>query len=180
MRGPHGRTRYAAALALTAGTLLGGVAWGFYRPGTDTVFADADNPALVTQGRHIYAAHCTSCHGRALQGQPLWQMQDAQTHRRAPALDRFGPAWLQSDSVLIGIVTNGGEIVPPDTKSAMPGFGATLGKPDILAVTAFIKARWPIGLRVAQALLNPGSKGMPRQAAMSKWQFPPNCTPPTR
>jgi hypothetical protein len=43
-------------------------------------------------------------------------------------------------------------------------------------VIAFIKATWPIGLRVSQALLNPGNAGMPAHAADIEWTLPPTCT----
>jgi hypothetical protein len=68
----------------------------------------------------------------------------------------------------------------PSIASAMPAFAGTLSDNDILATLAFIKARWPIGLRVAQALLNPAFNGMSHQAIASHWAFPPNCTPPQR
>ena len=46
----------------------------------------------------------------------------------------------------------------------MPAFEAVLDDRETLNVLAFIKARWPpIGLRVAQATLNPGHAGMPQQ-----------------
>jgi len=199
MRWPHARLRHRrqitasarqqrcrfkqslrALLTATGCALLFGAAWGFHRPGRTPLFADAENIALVTQGKHLYTAYCASCHGRALQGQPLWQMRDESAHRRAPALDRFGPAWQQNDQALFRVVKSGGMNAAPGIGSAMPAFAATLSDNDILATIAFIKARWPIGLRVAQALLNPASRGTPRQASSSNWAFPPNCTPPQR
>jgi hypothetical protein len=46
---------------------------------------------------------------------------------------------------------------------------------EILAVIAFIKARWPISLRVSQALLNPGYAGMPTNVSQVDWILPPTC-----
>jgi hypothetical protein len=58
----------------------------------------------------------------------------------------------------------------------MPGFGDRLASEQITAVIAYIKASWPIGLRVSQALLNPGNAGMPAYAADVDWTLPPACT----
>jgi len=133
-------------------------------------FADADDRALVVQGRHVYAARCAGCHGRALQGQPLWQLDDDDRARRAPALDATGHSWQRGDAELFRIVASG---APPG--GGMPGFAASLPERDVLAVIAFIKARWPVGLRAMQASLNPGASGMPPAAALSDWRFPPTC-----
>ena len=57
----------------------------------------------------------------------------------------------------------------------MPAFRDVLSDHDILAAIAFIKARWPLGLRVAQAMLNPGHAGMPPEADKVDWKFPPAC-----
>src|SRR5260370_38819894 len=62
---------------------------------------------------------------------------------------------------------------PPDHVSYMPPFKDRLSDDEILAVIAFIKARWPLGLRVSQALLNPGYAGMPAQADQVEWRLPP-------
>jgi hypothetical protein len=52
----------------------------------------------------------------------------------------------------------------------MPAFEAVLDDRETLNVLAFIKARWPpIGLRVAQATLNPGhAGGRSRRAGKSR------------
>jgi len=65
--------------------------------------------------------------------------------------------------------------VAPDDPSAVPAFAETLGDRDIVAVLAFIKARWPLGIRVSQALLNPGDAGMPAGADTVEWRLPPTC-----
>lgn len=137
-------------------------------------FADADDNALVLQGRQIYQRQCAGCHGRSLQGQPLWQLRDAYAGRRAPAHDQTGHTWQHADADLFRMVKLGrfDEGVPA---TAMPAFRDKLEDREILAVIAFIKASWPIGLRVAQAMLNPGSAGLPAQAAQGDWQFPATC-----
>src|ERR1700692_4772067 len=46
-------------------------------------FADGDDSELVAKGQEIYASSCSSCHGRRLQGQALWQLKDQYAGRRA-------------------------------------------------------------------------------------------------
>lgn len=160
--------RAAAKAPLVAAALVAAVLCGDAAPAR---LADADDAALVIRGKQVYAAQCASCHGRYLQGQPLWRMADADRHRRAPALSGAGPGWMRSDQELIAAVSVGR---PSD--SSMPEFGRRLPQADILAVVAFIKARWPIAMRVSQAALNPGGAGRPLHAD-GDWRFPPDCPP---
>ena len=130
------------------------------------MFADADDDAAVARGAIVYGERCGGCHGRRLQGQALWQLDDADAHRRAPALDATGPDWNRSDAVLFGIVSQGEGM-------AMPGYATRLTEADRWAVIAYVKSRWPVALRAAQAALNPGQAGMPRQGAA--WRFVAFC-----
>jgi hypothetical protein len=57
----------------------------------------------------------------------------------------------------------------------MPEFEGILNDEQILDAMAFIKARWPLGLRISQSLLNPGYAGMPANAQTVEWTFPPTC-----
>lgn len=57
----------------------------------------------------------------------------------------------------------------------MPGFAAVMGESDVRAVTAFLKRRLPISLRVVQASRNPGAAGLPPGAAANDWVFAPDC-----
>jgi mono/diheme cytochrome c family protein len=139
-----------------------------------TRFADADNRAEVMLGKAVYTASCAGCHGRKLQGQPLWQLQDQYAGRRAPAHDQTGHTWSHSDEDLFYITRDGR--FPSGPPSYMPAFGDSLTSEQITAVIAFIKASWPIGLRVSQALLNPGFAGMPANSASVDWTLPPTCT----
>jgi len=140
-------------------------------------FADAEDPILVIHGKQVYAAQCASCHGRFLQGQPLWRTADEDRPRRAPALNETGPDWMHSDEELFATVADGHmPSVAPNPRSRMPAFRALIAHNDILAVLAFIKARWPVSLRVAQAALNPGGAGRP-QNLPNDWRFPPICMP---
>ena len=140
-------------------------------------FADADVTAAVQQGKRIYSQQCGGCHGRNLEGQPLWQLQDRYAHRRAPAHDASGHTWQHSDEDLFQMTKYGRFPGAPRTmRSFMPAFEHRLTDKEILAVLAFIKARWPLGIRVSQSLLNPHFRGMPRDADKVEWTLPPICT----
>src|SRR6516162_5516901 len=163
------------ASVLIAATLVG---WATARfpPATPPHIANADDLATVMRGRRIYSDHCASCHGRYLQGQPLWQLVDEYVGRRAPAQDETGHTWQHSDEDLFEVTKYGRFASAPSRYvSYMPAFRDELSDQQILAVLAFIKARWPLGLRVAQAMLNPGHFEMPPDAAEADWTFPPVC-----
>jgi mono/diheme cytochrome c family protein len=139
-------------------------------------FADAENATAVLEGKRLYASHCASCHGRKLQGQLLWQVQDEFVGRRAPAHDQTGHTWQHSDEDLFAMTKLGRFPTTPATvKSYMPAYAQNLSDDRILAVIAYIKATWPIGLRVSQALLNPDYAGMPQNAETVEWRLPPTC-----
>jgi S-disulfanyl-L-cysteine oxidoreductase SoxD len=141
-----------------------------------TRYADAENAETVKEGKRLYAHDCASCHGRRLQGQLLWQVQDEFFGRRAPAHDQSGHTWQHSDDDLFHMIKFGRFPATPTTvKSYMPAFAENLSDEQILAALAYIKATWPLGLRVSQALLNPGYAGMPRNADTVEWRLPPTC-----
>jgi mono/diheme cytochrome c family protein len=140
-------------------------------------FANADDPTKVAAGKLLYAQRCSSCHGKRLQGQPLWQLQDQYSGRRAPAHDESGHTWEHPDEELFHITRYGrSAATPPNVSSYMPAFEGILSDEQILDVMAFIKARWPLGLRISQSLLNPGYTGMPANAQTVDWTFPPTCS----
>ncbi len=140
-------------------------------------FANADDATLVAAGRAIYMPTCSSCHGRRLQGQALWQVMDRYAGRRAPAHDASGHTWQHSDEDLF-YMTKFGRFpsAPAHAVSFMPAFAGHLSDREILSVLAFIKSSWPVGIRASQAMLNPGWAGMPKDAGKSSWTLPPNCT----
>lgn len=168
-------SRRDAAAALCATVLL---IWAHAPQAAPSLvhFADATDTAKVMAGRRLYAQRCASCHGRQLQGQPLWQLQDQYARMRAPAHDASGHTWEHSDEDLFHMTKYGRFTgTTPGGRSYMPAFASSLDDAQILAVIAFIKARWPLGLRVSQALLNPGYAGMPANAQTTDWTFPPTC-----
>jgi len=139
-------------------------------------FADAEDARLAAHGAQLYAQRCASCHGRRLQGQPLWQLVDQYSGRRAPAHDQTGHSWMHSDEDLFQITKTGWfPSASRDRPSHMPAYEGQLDDADIVAVIAFIKGRWPIGLRALQAMRNPGGEGMPREAATTDWTLPAAC-----
>jgi S-disulfanyl-L-cysteine oxidoreductase SoxD len=171
------RRSLVALGAATLGIAAFGVWFAIAQPTTAIAhFADADDPGMVTPGKKIYSGHCASCHGRNLQGQPLWQLIDGYAGRRAPAHDETGHTWQHSDEDIFHLVKYGRfPSAPAGVISFMPPAKGVLSDREILNVIAFIKARWPIGLRASQAMLNPGRAGMPRQASSQEWTLPPTC-----
>ena len=140
-------------------------------------FANADDAALVDKGATIYSYNCAGCHGRRLQGQALWQLRDQYLGRRAPPHDSTGHTWQHSDEELFTIVKTGKfSNTPKDIVSYMPAYDGKISDDEILAVLAFIKSSWPVGIRASQSMLNPGFKGMPKDADKVDWTLPPNCT----
>lgn len=140
-------------------------------------FANAADVATVAAGKTVYMRWCASCHGRRLQGQPLWQLDDQYAGRRAPAHDQTGHTWAHSDDDLFAMVREGRfPSTPPQAPSYMPTFRDVITDVQITSVIAYIKATWPVGLRISQALLNPGHAGMPAGVDDSDWTLPPTCT----
>jgi hypothetical protein len=86
----------------------------------DLHFADAEDRASVILGKQLYRVHCAGCHGRNLQGQPLWQLADAYAGRRAPAFDETGYAWQHSDEEIFHATKYGRPV--SGAPAAMPAF----------------------------------------------------------
>jgi mono/diheme cytochrome c family protein len=171
--------RLVVAIAIVAGLAAIAVALRLADtapPAAASHLADAGDGVAVAEGNHLYHRHCASCHGRYLQGQPLWQLIDKNAGRRAPAHDASGHTWQHADEAIFRMTKYGtADPAAPDAESAMPAFKDQLSDREILAVIAFLKARWPLGLRVSQALLNPGYAGMPADADRVEWRLPPTC-----
>lgn len=114
---------------------------------------DLDDAARIAAGARVYAAHCASCHGAQLEGQPGWRTRRADGRLPAPPHDASGHTWHHPMNVLFGITKHG--IVPPygpaNYASDMPGFGDRLSDEQIWAVLAFIRSRWPEKIRAAHA-----------------------------
>jgi mono/diheme cytochrome c family protein len=170
------RTALGLAIALALATLGYAALWPHRPAAAETHFADASDIPTVLKGKGIYARYCASCHGRRLQGQPLWQLMDEYAGRRAPAFDETGHSWQHADEDLFHMIKYGRfAAAPPDYHSYMPAFKDFLSDDEILAALAFVKARLPLGLRVSQSTLNPDNAGMPANADTVDWRLPPTC-----
>jgi mono/diheme cytochrome c family protein len=102
---------------------------------------DAD---VVAQGAGIYRAHCASCHGADLQGQPDWRVRMENGRLPAPPHDPTGHTWHHPDAVLIDITTRGtAAVVGNGYESDMIGFADLLTPDEIIAVLSYIKSTWP-------------------------------------
>lgn len=143
-------TRSAIAAGVTAAVvaLTGVLSW----PASGLALAaDPSDEEIVAAGETIYRDHCASCHGADLEGQPDWQQQLPDGGFPAPPHDADGHTWHHSDQLLFEITKFGGQaLAPPGFKSNMPAFGDRLSDPDIRAVLAFIKSRWPEEIRRRQ------------------------------
>lgn len=146
------------------------------RPAGPGRFADAEDAALVERGAEVYARHCAECHGQHLEGQPNWQVADANGHVRAPPHDQTGHTWQHSDEEIFhAIKYSVTDTAAPGYVTDMPAFKGVLDDGDVLATIAFIKKSWPIGVRVSQAMLNPDFAGLPPGADEVEWHLPPTC-----
>jgi S-disulfanyl-L-cysteine oxidoreductase SoxD len=166
----------AAGSAVSA-AVVAGAAFAL-RPAAppSTHFADANSRDLTWKGFYLYQRSCIHCHGKRLEGDLLWQVRDQFFGRRAPPHDYSGHTWQHSDEELFHMTKFGRySTTPPDVTSYMPAYGPHFSDDEILAVIAYIKAQWPLSLRVSQALLNPDYQGMPASADKVDWKLPPKC-----
>lgn len=134
----------AAALVLLG---LGALLWAL--PGPHDV-ADRTDTELVEMGRHVYVAHCASCHGVRLEGQPDWRERRPDGKLPAPPHDASGHTWHHSDRQLFEITKHGVGGIVPGYRSDMPAYAGVLSDREIWAVIAYIKASWPPHIRSRQ------------------------------
>ena len=130
----------------------------------ETAAVSLDNPPIVPPlptlnsdeialGEQIYAAHCASCHGANLEGQPNWKEKNEDGSFRAPPHDASGHTWHHADSLLIESVVLGGarfDGVNIGGTSNMPAYGEILSDEEITAVLIYIKSIWPEEIRANQ------------------------------
>lgn len=111
--------------------------------------------AAVTRGSILYDAHCASCHGQNLEGQPDWQKPGPDGRYPAPPHDASGHTWHHSDADLIAYITLGGEQALAQMgvtfESGMAGFADSLSQQDIEDILSYIKSCWPERERAVQA-----------------------------
>jgi mono/diheme cytochrome c family protein len=143
--------RWALVGALVAAGA--GAAW-WWQAERAPAGADAGDPALVAEGRAVYARHCASCHGAHLEGQPNWRERLPNGRLPAPPHDATGHTWHHPDKQLFEITKRGAANLVPGYESDMPGFAGVLSDREIWAALAFIKSRWPPEVQARQARMN--------------------------
>lgn len=158
MAGRRNKAATAATVALAL-LLAAGVAWWLQRssaPASASYTLRPGDTALVSQGRKVYMAHCASCHGLQLQGQPNWRERGADGRLPAPPHDASGHTWHHPDELLFRITKLG--VVKAaqlqDYQSNMPGYEGVLSDQEILAALSWIKAQWPADIRAKHDQLN--------------------------
>ena len=142
----------AAVALLAAGT---GLLWFGLYPQASAI--DPDDPSQVALGERIYAAHCATCHGANLEGQPNWMERKPNGRLPAPPHDASGHTWHHPDQQLMLITKKGLSAVVPGYQSDMPAFESVLSDAEIAAVLAFIQSRWPPDTRERQKALTRAS-----------------------
>lgn len=117
-------------------------------------FAPEPGPAESNQasdqlidGKSLYDAHCASCHGIEGEGQPNWQIPNADGVYLAPPHNSEGHTWHHPDQVLLDITAKGGAL----PNSGMPGFADKLTQSEMETILAYIKTFWDPDQRDIQA-----------------------------
>ena len=157
------RTLWLGGGAAVAVLLLAVVWWDSRTVMPERATPDLNDPQRIAAGRAVYDAHCASCHGTRLEGQPNWTTRHANGRLPAPPHDDSGHTWHHSSDVLFAITKHGLKppYAPPDYASDMPAFANTLGDDEIWAVLAFIRSRWSDRIRA-------GHDELERQAAAQR------------
>lgn len=126
--------------------------------GTDGILTnlEADDLVVVQAGEKIYQAHCASCHGADLEGQPEWRVRDSEGYLPAPPHDATGHTWHHADDLLFEITKYGpSAVIDDDTyKTLMPKYENILNDEEIVAALSFIKNTWPEEQRSWQEEVN--------------------------
>ena len=114
------------------------------------------DPERIAAGSVVYNAHCASCHGAKLEGQPNWTSKLPTGRMPAPPHDDSGHTWHHPNDVLFAVTKSG--LKPPHAPegytSDMPAFGGTLSDDEIWNVLAFIQSRWSERIRERQAQMD--------------------------
>lgn len=118
------------------------------------------DPRLLAIGERVYKAHCASCHGDKLQGQPDWRTRDEQGRLPAPPHDASGHTWHHPDAMLFRLTKFGlaATAKMPNYKSAMPVYEGVLSDEEIVAVLSWIKAQWPPEIQAQHDKINASAK----------------------
>lgn len=116
--------------------------------------ADPTNARMVDEGGVLYAVHCLSCHGAALEGQPGWREPLPSGSHPAPLHDGNGHTGRHSDEELFEASKFGGDFsAAPDSISHISAFEHVLSDDEIWARLAFVKSHWPAELQARRRML---------------------------
>lgn len=141
---------WAVGLLVAAATVASGL-WWWSKVAASVGSIDPEDEDQVALGQTVYAAHCASCHGDELQGQPDWQTPRPDGRLPAPPHDETGHTWQHGDEALFGMTKHGpGPDTPEGHRSDMPAFEGKLTDDEIRAVLAYIKSSWPERIRFLQ------------------------------
>jgi mono/diheme cytochrome c family protein len=142
----------AAVVAVVGASLF----WSADRGSASTVRLRPDDAAVTALGQRVYAAHCASCHGVRLEGQPNWRERGPDGRLPAPPHDASGHTWHHPDDLLFRITKLGVARAAnlKDYASAMPAYEGVLSDAEIVAVLSWIKAQWPPDIRAKHDELN--------------------------
>lgn len=146
-------------MVLVAGAVAGlsGAAWWIASaPARNAVALRPDDAQVLALGQRVYFAHCASCHGARLEGQPNWRERGADGRLPAPPHDPSGHTWHHPDETLFRITRDGVAKAAglKDYASAMPAYAGVLSDAEIVAVLSWIKAQWPPEVRAKHDAIN--------------------------
>lgn len=131
-------------VTVTAAIALGAVFVFGIGGNSQRLRADPADATQVALGEQVYRAHCASCHGEQLEGQPNWRARRADGRMPAPPHDETGHTWHHPDEMLFRMTKEGLASMVPGYQSDMPRYQEVLTDEEIWAVLAFIKSRWPL------------------------------------
>jgi mono/diheme cytochrome c family protein len=148
----EGARRLWCYFALCAGVL----ALSSCDRGSSNVVLRPDDRQVIAHGESVYRAHCASCHGARLEGQPHWRERDAAGRFPEPPHDATGHTWHHPDDLLFRLTKYGVAKASnlKDYDSAMPAFEGVLTDAEIIAVLSWIKSQWPPEIRKHQEEVN--------------------------
>ena len=94
--------------------------------------------ASVAVGQVLYAAHCATCHGVDLRGDPNWQIPNEDGSYLPPPQDSSGHTWHHSDQLLVDIILNGSNFA----ESQMEPFAGVLTEEEVVSILDYFKSTW--------------------------------------
>lgn len=150
-----GRRWQIVLLAAGAAGIAIGAAFWIWGASDPAIALTPDDPAAVALGEQIYGAHCASCHGDQLEGQPNWRQRGPDGRLPAPPHDAGGHTWHHPDLQLFRLTAVGPSgLTGGSYASDMPGFAGILTDGEIIAVLSYIKSTWPPEIRQRHDQIN--------------------------